>query len=131
MSNGTTYTISEISREFGVTARALRFYEDKALIAPRRDGQARIYGARERGRLQIILRCKRLGFPLSDIKEILDLYGAGDGDRVQMIVALRKYRQRLSDLKAQFEDVTNAIRETQSGIEWLEQRVPQALETAQ
>ena len=65
--NDRTYSISELAIEFGVTARALRFYEDKGLLTPRREGLARIYSARERGRLQLILRGKRMGFPLTEI----------------------------------------------------------------
>jgi DNA-binding transcriptional MerR regulator len=122
-----TYSISELSREFKVTPRALRFYEDKGLLAPRREGLSRIYSARERGRLQIILRGKRLGFPLSDIKEIIDLYDLNDGERTQMTVALKKFRQRLTDLKAQKEDIDFALSETERGIEWLKERLPEAV----
>jgi DNA-binding transcriptional MerR regulator len=122
-----TYTISELSREFKVTPRALRFYEDKGLIAPRREGLSRIYSARERARLTIILRGKRLGFPLSDIKEIIDLYDLGDGNRAQMTVALKKFRQRLKDLHVQLEDVKFALAETERGIEWLKERLPESV----
>ena len=120
-----TYTISELSREFDVTPRALRFYEDKGLLAPRREGLSRIYTARERGRLQIILRGKRLGFALSDIKEIIDLYDLNDGARSQMTTALRKFRKRLDDLKAQRDDIAFALAETERGIEWLKERLPE------
>jgi DNA-binding transcriptional MerR regulator len=119
-----TYSISELSREFDVTPRALRFYEDKGLLSPRREGLSRIYTARERGRLQIILRGKRLGFALSDIKEIIDLYDLNDGERTQMEVALKKFRKRLEDLKAQRDDIAFAITETERGIEWLRERLP-------
>jgi DNA-binding transcriptional MerR regulator len=118
-----TYSISELSREFAVTPRALRFYEDKGLLAPKREGMARIYSARERGRLQIILRGKRLGFPLSDIKEIIDLYDLNDGEKTQMTVALKKFKKRLDDLKAQKEDIIYAVSETERGIVWLEERL--------
>mgnify|MGYP001001611416 CR=1 FL=1 len=120
-----TYTISELSREFDVTPRALRFYEDKGLLAPRREGLSRIYTARERGRLQIILRGKRLGFALSDIKEIIDLYDLNDGARSQMTTALKKFRKRLDDLKAQRDDIAFALAETERGIEWLKERLPE------
>jgi len=118
-----TYSISELSREFSVTPRALRFYEDKGLLSPRREGLTRVYTPRERGRLQIILRGKRLGFPLSDIKEIIDLYDLNDGEKTQMTVALRKFKKRLDDLKAQSEDIQYALTETERGIEWLEERL--------
>ena len=119
-----TYTISQLAREFEVTPRALRFYEDKGLLAPRREGLSRIYTARERGRLQIILRGKRLGFALSDIKEIIDLYDLDDGERTQMTIALKKFRKRLDDLKAQRDDIAFALAETEKGIEWLKERLP-------
>jgi DNA-binding transcriptional MerR regulator len=94
------------------------------LLSPRREGLSRIYTARERGRLQIILRGKRLGFALSDIKEIIDLYDLNDGERTQMEVALKKFRKRLEDLKAQRDDIAFAITETERGIEWLRERLP-------
>ncbi len=118
-----TYSISELSREFSVTPRALRFYEDKGLLSPRREGLTRVYTPRERGRLRIILRGKRLGFPLSDIKEIIDLYDLNDGEKTQMTVALKKFKKRLDDLKAQREDISYALTETERGIEWLEERL--------
>jgi DNA-binding transcriptional MerR regulator len=73
-----TYTITELCEEFGVTARALRFYEDEGLIAPRRQGLSRIYSWRDRARLAWILRGKRVGFSLSEIGEMIDLYDVGD-----------------------------------------------------
>lgn len=69
-----TYTISELAREFQVTPRALRFYEDKGLLSPTRDGLNRVYSTRDRARLKLILQGKSVGFSLSDIREILDLY---------------------------------------------------------
>ena len=68
-----TYSISELAREFGVTPRALRFYEDKDMLHPSRDGMARVYSYRDRGRLKLIVHMKSLGLPLNDIREILDL----------------------------------------------------------
>lgn len=118
-----TYTISELSREFAVTARALRFYEDKGLLAPRREGTNRIYGARERGRLQLILRGKRLGFPLVEIKGVLDLYDLEDGERVQMQAVAKKFRQRLIVLRAQRDDLEHAIEEIERGIVWLDEKL--------
>ena len=71
-----TYTISELAREFQVTPRALRFYEDKGLLSPTRDGLNRVYSTRDRARLKLILQGKSVGFSLSDIREILDFFGA-------------------------------------------------------
>lgn len=118
-----TYSISELAREFKVTPRALRFYEDKGLLSPRRDGMNRVYSARDRGRLQLILRGKRVGFPLSEIREILDLYDLGDGQRAQMATALKKYRARMVALEAQREDLVGAMETLGKGIQWLEERL--------
>jgi DNA-binding transcriptional MerR regulator len=120
-----TYSISELAREFHVTPRALRFYEDKGLLTPRRDGLNRVYGARDRARLQLILRGKRVGFPLSEIKEILDLYDLGDGQRAQMQTAQAKFRVRLTALEAQREDLEGAIKALVDGITWLDKQLAQ------
>jgi DNA-binding transcriptional MerR regulator len=115
-----TWTISELAREFKVTPRALRFYEDKGLLKPRRDGLNRVYGARDRGRLQLIVRGKRVGLPLSEIREILDLYDLGDGQRAQMTAALKKFRGRMVALESQREDIEGAIKSLADGIKFLE-----------
>lgn len=118
-----TWTISELAREFEVTPRALRFYEDKELLTPRRDGLNRVYSARDRARLTLILRGKRVGFPLAEIKELLDLYDLGDGQRSQMTAAQRKFRARLALMEEQREDVIAAIQSLKEGIAWLEERL--------
>lgn len=118
-----TYSISELAREFKVTPRALRFYEDKGLLSPQREGLNRVYSVRDRARLQLILRGKRVGFPLSEIREILDLYDLGDGQRAQMATALKKYRARMVALEAQREDLEGAMEALQNGINWLEARL--------
>lgn len=104
-----TYSISELAREFGCTARALRFYEDKGLLSPRRDGLTRVYFPRDRARLTLILRGKRVGLSLLDIKEILDLYGADGQNRGQNEVALKKFKERIVALEAQRDDIDQAI----------------------
>src|SRR3954453_19500622 len=78
-SSGKTYTITHLCEEFGVTPRALRFYEDEGLISPRRQGLSRVYSWRDRARLAWILRGKRVGFSLSEIREMIDLYDVDDG----------------------------------------------------
>lgn len=118
-----TYTISQLAREFKVTPRALRFYEDKGLLSPMRDGMNRVYSSRDRARLQLILRGKRVGFPLAEIKEILDLYDLGDGAREQMRLALKKYRARIVALESQREDITAAIDALRNGISFLEKKL--------
>ena len=102
-----TYTISELAREFEVTPRALRFYEDKGLLAPRREGMNRVYSHRDRGRLQMILRGKRVGLSLIEIKEILDLYKVDQ--RAQAQTMLKRFKARVVALETQREDVDAAI----------------------
>jgi DNA-binding transcriptional MerR regulator len=117
------YTISELAREFQVTPRALRFYEDKDMLHPARDGMMRVYSNRDRARLTIIVRLKRLGLPLADIREILDLYGLEDGQRAQMRLSLDKFRKQVKELETQREDIDTALTELHRGIKWLEEQV--------
>ena len=114
-----TFTISQLAREFEVTPRALRFYEDKGLLAPHRDGMNRVYSHRDRARLQLILRGKRVGLSLIEIKEILDLYKVDQ--RAQAQTTLKKYKQRIVALEAQREDVDAAIEILQDSIKKLEE----------
>ncbi|MEL6567967.1 MAG: MerR family DNA-binding transcriptional regulator [Pseudomonadota bacterium] len=120
-----TYTISELAREFGVTPRALRFYEDKDMLHPARDGMMRVYRNRDRARLKIILQCKRVGLPLADIREILDLYGMGDNERAQKREALNKFHIQVETLKQQRDDIDAALVELHKGISWLEDQLAQ------
>ena len=115
-----TYSISELAREFGITPRALRFYEDKDMLHPARDGMTRVYSHRDRARLAWILRGKRVGFSLTDIREILDLYGLGDNERAQKRKTLEKFRNQVAEFENQREDIEIALGELQKGIEWLE-----------
>jgi DNA-binding transcriptional MerR regulator len=116
------FSISEMCTEFGVTARALRFYEDEGLISPRRHGLARIYSNRDRARLAWILRGKRVGFSLSDIREMIDLYDVGDGRQVQREVTLLKCRERVAHLSAQKRDIDDAITEITDFMAMIEKR---------
>lgn len=107
------YTITELAAELAVTARAIRFYESKGLLAPQRAGANRVYDYRDRARLLIILRGKRLGFSLALIKQYLDLYDADPTHREQLVHLLRGARQRIDELAAQRRDLELTIEELQ------------------
>lgn len=106
-----TFSIGDLAREFGVTLRALRFYEDKGLLTPERDGMNRLYTRRDRARLKLILMGKRVGFSLLEIKEMLDLYDLKDGQTTQLKVAQQKFAAQLSALEDQKREVERAIAE--------------------
>ena len=111
---GDMLTITELAREAGVTARAIRFYESKGLLTPRRAGTTRIYTHRERGRLQLILRGKRLGFSLTDIGEYLDLYDADPTQHDQIGLLLDKVNNRIGELESQKADIDDTLKELSS-----------------
>ena len=105
------YSIGDLSAEFGLSPRAIRFYEDQGLLAPARAGANRVYDKRDRARLMLILRGKRLGFSLSDIRQFLDLYDVDRTKRRQMAVTLELTRARIRDLEQQLEDITVTLAE--------------------
>jgi DNA-binding transcriptional MerR regulator len=105
------FSIAELADELGLTLRAIRFYEAKGLIAPGRAGAARVYGARDRARLILIQRGKRMGFSLRDIKEFLDLYESDPTQVTQMRNLLGKARERIERLETQLQDVTTSLSE--------------------
>lgn len=114
------YSISDLSAEFSVTPRALRFYEDEGLINPARKGISRIYSKRDRARLAWILRAKRVGFSLSEIREMIDLYDIGDGRRTQREVTIEMCRDKVAMLRRQRQDIDSSIDELEAFIKIVE-----------
>lgn len=106
-----TWGIADLASEFGVTTRTIRFYEDKGLVTPERQGQRRIYHLRDRVRLQLIMRGKRLGFSLDEIRAMIDMYDADPTEVAQLELFLDKLRERETQLKAQREDIDLVLAE--------------------
>jgi DNA-binding transcriptional MerR regulator len=111
-------TIREMCEDFGVTARTLRFYESKELLSPKREGQKRLFTRRDRARLKLILRGRRFGFPLEEIRQLLDLYDVGDQQQTQYRTTIERARQHLSELTAQRDELNEAIAELTQQIDW-------------
>ena len=109
--NETTYTITDLAREFGLTTRAIRFYEDQGLLSPQRAGRSRIYTNRDRVRLKLTLRGKRLGLSLSEIRELIDMYDAAKGDQNQLERFLQVLEKRRDALEQQREDIEAVLEE--------------------
>ena len=111
-------TIREMCDTFGVTARTLRFYESKELLSPVRDGQKRLYTRRDRARLKLILRGKRFGFPLEEIRQLLDLYDVGDQQKTQYRETMERARYHLENLRRQRDELDEAISDLAEQIDW-------------
>jgi DNA-binding transcriptional MerR regulator len=107
--NRDLFAIADLAREFGISTRAIRFYEAKGLLSPERVGATRIFRRRDRARLILILRGKRLGFSLRDISDYLSLYDANRSQQVHLLTA--KVDERLASLEAQLEDLQTTISE--------------------
>ena len=108
------FSISELSREFDVTTRAIRFYEDEGLLEPHRQGRQRVYSSRDRVRLKLILRGKRLGFSLSEIGDIIDMYDSEPGEVGQLQYFIEKISVRRKTLKQQRDDIDVTLKELDS-----------------
>ncbi|MDH3714820.1 MAG: MerR family DNA-binding transcriptional regulator [Gammaproteobacteria bacterium] len=106
-----TYTISELSKEFGITTRTIRYYEDQGLISPGRHGRHRIYSRRDRTRLKLILRGKRLGLPLRDIGDIIDMYNTDRGEAGQLKHLCTRIKQDRAMLLQQRAEIDTMLRE--------------------
>lgn len=117
------FSITDLAREFGVTSRTLRFYEDEGLIHPTRRGTTRIYSRADRTRLAWILRGRAVGFTLADIRELLDMYAPGEARRPQLEATLGKSRERVSALQAQRDAIDATIAELQEFCRTIEARL--------
>ncbi|MEZ5721918.1 MAG: MerR family DNA-binding transcriptional regulator [Paracoccaceae bacterium] len=114
----TLNTIREMCDTFGVTARTLRFYEAKELLSPQREGQKRLYTRRDRARLKLILRGKRFGVPLEEIRQLLDLYDIGDQQKTQFQETMQRARVHLEGLRKQRDEIDEAIQDLSEQIDW-------------
>lgn len=120
---GRRFSISELAREFDITTRSIRFYEDQGLLNPAREGQTRIYSKQDRVRLKLTLRGKRLGFSLAEIRELFDLYDADKSTRTQLQTMLGLVEEKRETLQQQMEDIRMVLLE----LDAAEQRCQQAL----
>jgi DNA-binding transcriptional MerR regulator len=105
------FTVTQLAEDLGVTPRAIRFYEARGLVAPRRAGTTRVFDRRDRARLMLVLRGKRLGFSLAEIREFLDLYDTDRTQRSQLSLLLGKVRRRVAELEQQHRDLEQTLDE--------------------
>ena len=123
MGNPKTYTISDLAREFDVTTRTIRFYEEKGLLTPARNGQHRIFSHQDHARLELILRGKRAGLSLEESREIIDMYDPAGDNYEQYQFLLNKVDERQAQLESQIDDIKQLI----TGLEEVRQRCHRAL----
>lgn len=117
------FSITDLAREFAVTSRTLRFYEDEGLIHPTRRGTTRLYSRADRARLAWILRGRAVGFSLADIRELLDMYAPGEARRPQLEATINKSRERIAALEAQRDAIDATIAELQDFCRTIEERL--------
>lgn len=127
MNNKVTYSIGELAKEFDITTRSIRFYEDEGLLSPRRQGQQRIYTNKDRVRLKLILRGKRLGFSLAETRRLFELYDADNSSAAQLEKVLELVSEKKHSLKQQMEDINVLLTE----LSGLEQRCQDELKSIQ
>ncbi|WP_082529271.1 MerR family DNA-binding transcriptional regulator [Aurantimonas sp. Leaf443] len=117
------FKIGDLSREFGVTLRTLRFYEDRGLLSPQRRGTTRLYSRRDRARLRLILLGKSLGFSLTEAKQIIEIYAQPDGRRKQYEVALERFVEQQKVLQDQKAEIEAAIRDMTISIDFVREQL--------
>lgn len=121
--SGTTFSIGELAREFAITTRAIRFYEDEGLLAPIRVGRKRLFRRRDRGRLKLILRGKRLGFTLGEIRETFELYDQAHGEAKQLRYYLSVLDEKREQLTRQRRDIDDALAELEQSYDHCRQLI--------
>jgi|TARA_B100001094_G_scaffold179696_1_gene173993 DNA-binding transcriptional MerR regulator len=112
------WNIREMCDQFNVTPRTLRFYESKELLFPTRQGQKRLFTKKCRGRLKLILRGKRFGFSLEDIRQLLEMYDMGDKQQTQLLRTYELAKNKLNDLEEQRDEIEETIKELEQQIHW-------------
>ncbi len=119
----TSFSISELAREFDITPRAIRFYESEGMISPARQGQTRIFSLRDRARIVLIVQGKRVGFSLAEIREMIDLYDLEDGQVTQLKVSRKKFADRIVALERQRIDIDDSVESLKNAIAWMDERI--------
>ena len=123
-----TYSISDLARELDITTRAIRFYEEQGLLSPERKGLERIYSARDKVTLKLILRGKRIGFSLAECRELIELYDPTSGNQKQLNSMLAKIAERRAQLEQQLLDIEQMQLELDTAEERCQQALTQTLE---
>ena len=117
------FRIGDLAREFGVTLRTLRFYEDRGLLSPERRGTTRLYTRRDRMRLRLVLIAKLLGFSLTEAKQIIDLYHQPNGQVTQLQVAMQRLREQQEVLREQQRDIETSLDAMNVAMNFVESRI--------
>ncbi|EKE84884.1 MerR family transcriptional regulator [Idiomarina xiamenensis] len=129
MNSKLTYSIGELAREFDITTRSIRFYEDEGLLSPKRQGQTRIYHNKDRVRLKLILRGKRLGFSLAETRRLFELYDADNSSATQLETVLELIEQKKHSLRQQLEDINVLLGELGNLEERCQEELDQVSQT--